>query len=554
MMAAGHSEQETIKKLQRASGIADQWAQHHTSVFNHKKYQLIHFMNPRSATKPEKRSITLQHDKTKEAEDIVKYLSVWLDPKLMFEHHRKEAVAKAGVSLEALQGLSGSTWGVALGSMQQIYQAIVIPQMLYGATAWYQPDLMTRKQIKDTIRDFATIQKRAACSISGAFRTTAVEALNVELHLLPIRQQLNQLTKITTIQIHTGPSHGIPSGMLVKRTNEELTLSGYTPMEAHAWKTGGCLTAPPGTLAGQWESRDAYVQAPWHEPPKVVINKREKAISVHNSILKANTHTMVYTDGSSYQRYIGAAAIIPSRNIQIMECIRTESTSTVYAGEACDIKFALKSLLRLTLVWPIKEPVIFLDSQAALKTLQNPRMVSGQEYIRDCVQLLQECKDISIDVTLRWIPGHEGVPGNKAADRAAKKAALKGIETGVLEQFTAVDPNATGTYDNTEEAQQHNQDTGLRTNTSVHADDARTRSAPPSIRTRDNAYTSLGSRDLEPANGDTSWDEDEVVNARVGERSHVGDERGGGGARMRAIDMWDEIRDGSHVGATDGVN
>jgi ribonuclease HI len=164
----------------------------------------------------------------------------------------------------------------------------------------------------------------------------------------------------------------------------------------------------------------------------VVIDEREKAISVHNSILKADSHTMVYTDGSGYQGYIGAAAVIPAMNVRSTECIGTERTSTVYAGEACGIKIALKSLIRLTLVRPIKEPVIFSDSQAALQTLQNPRMVSGQEYIRDCVHLLQECKDIGIDVTLRWIPGHEGAPGNEAADRAAKKVVVKGVRREIV--------------------------------------------------------------------------------------------------------------------------
>jgi ribonuclease HI len=90
---------------------------------------------------------------------------------------------------------------------------------------------------------------------------------------------------------------------------------------------------------------------------------------------------MVYTDGSGYQGYIGAAAVIPSRNVQITECIGTERMSTVYAGEACGIKFALQSLIQLMLVQPIKELVIFLDSQAALQMLQNLWMVSGQEYI-----------------------------------------------------------------------------------------------------------------------------------------------------------------------------
>jgi len=99
-------------------------------------------------------------------------------------------------------------------------------------------------QLTAVTRDFAMIQKRAVCLISGAFRTTAAEALNVELYLLPIRLQLDQLVKATAIRIRTGPTHGIPKGILSRRTDQELALGGYTPMEAHAWTNGGCLRAP----------------------------------------------------------------------------------------------------------------------------------------------------------------------------------------------------------------------------------------------------------------------------------------------------------------------
>ncbi|RAO74375.1 uncharacterized protein BHQ10_010387 [Talaromyces amestolkiae] len=391
MMAAGYSERETIKKLERASATADQWALRHASVFNRKKYQLIHFVNPRSGLQPQKQPIQIQDDVRIDARNEVKYLG-----------------------------------------MRRIYQAVIIPQILYGTTAWFHPGLMTQKQITSTIKGFASIQKRAACLISSAFRTTAAEALNTELHLIPMRQQLDQLAKITAIQIRTGPTLGIPSGMLTKRTDEELTLGGYTPMEAHAWKKGGCLTAPPRTLAGRWESRDAYVQEPWREPPRVIINEREVAISVHNSIHTHNAHTMIYTDGSGYQGYIGAAAVIPALNVQVTECIGTEGTSTVYAGESYGISYALKSVLQLQQNRDIKAPVIFSDSQAALRTLTNPRMASGQLYIRECLRLLRECMDVGINATLRWIPGHENVPGNEMADRAAKKAAIQGVRREVV--------------------------------------------------------------------------------------------------------------------------
>lgn len=76
-------------------------------------------------------------------------------------------------------------------------------------------------------------------------------------------------------------------------------------MEAHVWKTDECLRAPPGTLAGDWKSREAYVQAPWRESPRIVMDECEKVVSVHDRMVKENTRVSMYTDGSGYQGFIG---------------------------------------------------------------------------------------------------------------------------------------------------------------------------------------------------------------------------------------------------------
>lgn len=128
--------------------------------------------------------ITVEATRTAET-----YLGFWLDPALISSEHRKKMVAKAETSLVALRGLSGSTWGTSLLAMRKVYQAVVIPQVLYGVATWFQPEIMSAKESNNIVRQIASVQKRAAVVMGGAFRTTAMAALNVELYLSPMKAQ-----------------------------------------------------------------------------------------------------------------------------------------------------------------------------------------------------------------------------------------------------------------------------------------------------------------------------------------------------------------------------
>ncbi|KAJ5283376.1 hypothetical protein N7505_001356 [Penicillium chrysogenum] len=105
--------------------------------------------------------------------------------------------------------------------------------------------LISKRTARTITQAFAGIQKRAACLISGAFRTTAAEALNTELHLPPIALHMNLLVKDTALRLRTEPAFAIPPTMLRRRPGDERGWAGWAPMEAQAWKTGGCLTTPP---------------------------------------------------------------------------------------------------------------------------------------------------------------------------------------------------------------------------------------------------------------------------------------------------------------------
>ncbi|KAJ5393043.1 hypothetical protein N7465_012017 [Penicillium sp. CMV-2018d] len=198
-------------------------------------------------------------------------------------------------------------------------------------------------------------------------------------------------------------------------------------MEAQSWKKDGCLLAIPDTLAGEnWENRKAFIQAPWTMPPKVYIEDREAARITHDRIwYQLEEPLRLYTDGSGYQGGIGAAVYWEGESRLCH--MGTDEMATVYAAELRAVEMALEIIKDMIIdqQWNrlANGAAIFTDNQAALRAIQNPKMPSGQVYLEGCLRLLEWCAKKEIQVELRWIPAHEGIPGNESADLSAKTAA-----------------------------------------------------------------------------------------------------------------------------------
>ncbi|KAJ5667634.1 hypothetical protein N7507_003498 [Penicillium longicatenatum] len=429
---------------------ADIWAKRHAAKFAPDKFELIHFTNPRAG---EEVSIPSQSTQPTDIYDIIipdpgtdqlpvrdiqpsphaKYLGIWLDKELNFNSHRQKLIGKANASLEALQALTGSTWGATLSAMRTVYQAVVIPQLLYGVTAWFPNTATKQNQI---INSFIRIQRRAAIMIAGAFKSMSAAALNVELFLLPIQLQIEQITQETAIRIQTGAKWAQPFCLypkLGKRTTQETRLGGYSPLEKLRWKKGGVL------FGGQWESRQAFVLPPWEPRIKCIIENSDAAIKSHDQIVsncdQSRGKMVFFTDGSGYEGKIGASAVAPDRGIQVRQFLGTIEQATVYSAELTGIEMALDKFKSQS---ESSELVIFADSRAAIQAVQNPKRPSGQHILRAIYAHVHELRtprtltalsnpsDDEASISIRWIPAHVGVPGNELADVAAKNAALGG--------------------------------------------------------------------------------------------------------------------------------
>ncbi len=146
--------------------------------------------------------------------------------------------------------------------MRKVYQAVVVPQMLYGISAWHCPTAraMPAGELRRTINEFTKIQRRAAILISGAFKSTSAAALNVELFITPIHLLMDQIIQETAIRIQTGTAWAQPEYLRRQqpRSPQEIRKGGWSPLEALRWKKDDILD-PRGCV---WESRKAFVLAP----------------------------------------------------------------------------------------------------------------------------------------------------------------------------------------------------------------------------------------------------------------------------------------------------
>jgi hypothetical protein len=66
-----------------------------------------------------------------------------------------------------------------------------------------------------------------------------------------------------------------------------------------------------------------------------------------------------------------------------------------------------------------KRILIFSDSQAALKALSGPKVIS--RLVEECQEALSALAALN-EVTLIWVPGHHGILGNEMVDKLARQA------------------------------------------------------------------------------------------------------------------------------------
>lgn len=161
IIATSKSTEINCQNLARIHSRCQEWEHRHASKFNPAKYSLIHI--PKRGTRQNIQcQIELPGSEPIRLQEQCRLLGMVIDSKLCWNQHIKHIQARATRSLGALSSLAGSTWGTGYKGLRQIYNAVILPQLLYGCSAWFAPMHDRNKHMTTKVEMLASIQYRAA--------------------------------------------------------------------------------------------------------------------------------------------------------------------------------------------------------------------------------------------------------------------------------------------------------------------------------------------------------------------------------------------------------
>lgn len=140
-----------------------------------------------------------------------KYLGVVIDCQLTWKAQIKYLEKKSSAKVAILSTLAGSTWCIDIENLRCLYLPTMLSQFIYCSSVWYVSNMgYGFKQKKSvTIQFMRGIQTSAARILAGAFRTTLGAALDVELYLLPVQNEIEIAFYDSRFCIVISPTYGL---------------------------------------------------------------------------------------------------------------------------------------------------------------------------------------------------------------------------------------------------------------------------------------------------------------------------------------------------------
>jgi hypothetical protein len=187
LVVTGDSEESNSSYLSRVAGQAFAWAEDNYVQFDDVKIDLMHFHQKPTDYTP---NCPVQISTTNiiKPSEILRWLGVWFDRKLSFQHHVQTRIASANRTWCATQRLANTEWGLNAGGMRKLYVSCIVPIAYFGAEAWWNGQV-------GFVDKLQKLQSTANRRILGAFRTTPVAIMDKEASNTPPSIKLDHMCR-----------------------------------------------------------------------------------------------------------------------------------------------------------------------------------------------------------------------------------------------------------------------------------------------------------------------------------------------------------------------
>lgn len=372
---------ELHSRMQKALNFVQQWCLGHGLRVNPDKTEMVLFTRRRKfwVSPPSIFGKQLQFAKA------VRYLGIWLDKGLRWNHHLMKQADKVTRTFWACRRLFGPTWGLRPHVVKWLYEMIMVPQFTYGAAIWWTAmDRVKHRTSADRLT------RLAGLGISGCLRTTPTLALLTLLNIPPLHLVVREKALATAIRMRLidkwreadfGHARILREGGTMLR---DLNLKGDT--------CGKVLNTPRGFETTRPTMEEWAEGGTNHLTPKGLV---------------------WYTDGSTHKGRAGAGIWSEGPVTQVSLGLDGHINAT-----QAEIA-AIRACARLILSRGDRGKHIYIcsDSLGALRSLTSIQVRS--ELIRSCIDLLNKIAKANW-LRLVWVPGHLGIKGNVEADRLAR--------------------------------------------------------------------------------------------------------------------------------------
>ena len=415
------------------------WSTAEGITFDPDKSELLHFSRHRQDSDPRMTpALSVGHITVSEnaARPYLRWLGVLFDKRLTFKWHVRTQAAKALKVSKALTSLGNTVRGVPSLLMRRAATACALPIAYYAAETWWPGRTRTgpRHQISNRVDAYLQLLSKvvliAARAILPVYRTTPTAALHRESGLPPPKIALNAQALAATVRLRRlDPYHPLYSRarriQVLARPSSRFArrILALPPSEQI-----NPLATPPWAILETRDTISARIGAPRG------ISKEQCAQDFLAFLSDVPLRDIVlYSDGSKLSNgSAGAGFVAYQAGRQVLrQAIPLGTTAEVFDAEATAALAGLEAAIDLPSTRFATDLWICLDNLEVALRLLSPFPGSSQATFAKFMEAASKWQQRSQlphigpgDVRIRWVPGHTNVPGNEAADKAAKEGAL----------------------------------------------------------------------------------------------------------------------------------